>query len=428
MLKKFTQIAGIHRMRTALNLIPFGANPLSNVLGSWWRRYSANPRLKPQFPFPSPENMRRHQIIRPRGVGTPSTDGPLSASAERIEKSQSRAVGCPEDRDEGESPEAVRVVKEEKKPDSQLEYEAAAAAGSQLPKAGPRLSNSRGQDLWNKAMTAAREKSLQKAKDEESELPQHEPGPFTLMPPLKPAKALNFLYQQSILNGSPISYASIDADVHVDSIGALEQIRRQQESRRAQKKMLELMEKLSQLDQLEQDAQDREDCNAVRLQKMEGQPPRRSRSLDEKLRQQSLIAQEPSPRIITEAEEIALKALDEESDPIVFRQAPPISAVAEVLGSTDYAREQQQQQQVMQMPHQDGRNKYMRKNQIIEQQRFPPYKHPKYKSIPSAESPRKQLKEVRKSRSPEKEQKKEKEPPKESATRQLFSAIGKKHR
>lgn len=173
---------------------------------------------------------------------------------------------------------------------------------------------SRGQEMWNTALTAARERNRHRyhgdggEEEEETELPEHEPGPFKLMPPLKPVKTLNFLYQQSILNGNgvpsnrPYDYSEddrldLDDDLDlekIDSVSALERVRKERERRRAQKKMLDLMQQQFEKDQLQQEQKDQWNSDdQMRMASLGGEPPRRSRSDEEKHLTQLMIAQEP---------------------------------------------------------------------------------------------------------------------------------------
>lgn len=117
------------------------------------------------------------------------------------------------------------------------------------------------QTLASRATLSARppfihESYFGEEKREERPLPQHEPGHFALMPPLRPAKQLNLYHQQNILNGNRMpSYSDVDSDPE-DCISALDKVRRMEESRKVHKKMLDLMQQQNELNQCLQDRQD----------------------------------------------------------------------------------------------------------------------------------------------------------------------------
>lgn len=259
--------------------------------------------------------------------------------------------------------------------------------------------------MWNSAFSAARERSSPRYigdEAEETELPEHEPGPFKLMPPLKPVKTLNFLYQQSILNGNgvpsnrPYDYTDedrldLDGDLDlekIDSVTALERVRKERERRRAQKKMLDLMQQQYEKDQLQQEQQDNWNSeDQMRMASLGGEPPRRSRSDEEKHLTQLMIAQEPrpgapnlsqsppedpSPKTTSMASKSAVETIEDER-PLVSghntglppipdaknfrpsrdtmpRQFIPLSPTATAIKDLDYSR----QFNVLQLPPRSG--------------------------------------------------------------------------
>ncbi|KAH8344800.1 hypothetical protein KR067_007813 [Drosophila pandora] len=377
MLKRCSQVAGLNKMRSGLNSV----NPTwTTALSALWRKYSTNTRMKPQFPYPSPGSMRRHQINRHRGgtnggggpgtggtgtgTGTATTTGtgtgtgsgsgsgsataaaaaassvagtppaptrtwPVSARS-AIDRPRSVAVGIPQDSDSDDisaassradiaEEETASVLDKPRRKSAWKSWRTTTTTNSKTKTAVKTTTTtttgtrSRGQEMWNTALTAARERNRHRyhaddGEEEEPELPEHEPGPFKLMPPLKPVKTLNFLYQQSILNGNgvpsnrPYDYSEddrldLDDDLDlekIDSVSALERVRKERERRRAQKKMLDLMQQQFEKDQLQQEQKDQWNSeDQMRMASLGGEPPRRSRSDEEKHLTQLMIAQEP---------------------------------------------------------------------------------------------------------------------------------------
>ncbi|XP_043069066.1 uncharacterized protein hydra [Drosophila bipectinata] len=329
------RFVGLNKIQITMSVV----NPIwTTAMSSWWRRYSTT-RMKPQFPYPSPGGMRRHQINRYRG-GTNGTAGldwgaaEMESDSEDDERSsQFRSmpisarpvlkrlpnVNISEDWDsdsEDISAASSRLnIAEGTMPQQQdkLRRKSAWKSWRMASKSNAAMTVSRGQELWMKALSAARGRNPYRVhgdEDDGDDLPEHEPGPYNLMPPLKPVRTLNFFYQQSILNGNGVpAYRSndtpedkpleLDSEVDldkIDSVSALERVRKERERRRAQKKMLDLMQQQSDKDQLAQDLQDH--CyseDQMRIASLGGEPPRRSRSDEEKQMTQLMIAQEPRP-------------------------------------------------------------------------------------------------------------------------------------
>ncbi|KAH8314577.1 hypothetical protein KR074_003038 [Drosophila pseudoananassae] len=335
MWRRCSLFVGLNKIQTTISVI----NPIwTTAVSSLWLKYSTT-RMKPQFPYPSPGGMRRHQINRYRGgtngvrgldwgteTGSASTDVERSSpfrsmpiSARPVLNRLPR-IGISQDSDVDSDSEDVSAASLRLKLaggtmplEDKLRRKSAWKSWRTLSKSNAAMMVSRGHEMWRKAMSTARERNRYRFhgdKDDEYSLPEHEPGPYALMSPLKPVSTLNFFYQQSILNGNgvpahrpndpphekPLEQDSeVDLD-KIDSVSALERVRKERERRRAQKKMLDLMQQQSDKDQLAQDLQD--NCNSedeMRMASLGGEPPRRSRSDEEKQLTQLMIAQEPRP-------------------------------------------------------------------------------------------------------------------------------------
>nr|XP_043069067.1 uncharacterized protein LOC108130087 isoform X2 [Drosophila bipectinata] len=271
------RFVGLNKIQITMSVV----NPIwTTAMSSWWRRYSTT-RMKPQFPYPSPGGMRRHQINRYRG-GTNGTAGldwgaaEMESDSEDDERSsQFRSMPI------SARPVLKRLPNVNISEDWDSDSEDISAASSRLNIA---------EGTMPQQQDKLRRKSAWKS--------------------WRMASKSNAAMTQSILNGNGVpAYRSndtpedkpleLDSEVDldkIDSVSALERVRKERERRRAQKKMLDLMQQQSDKDQLAQDLQDH--CyseDQMRIASLGGEPPRRSRSDEEKQMTQLMIAQEPRP-------------------------------------------------------------------------------------------------------------------------------------
>ncbi|KAH8293314.1 hypothetical protein KR018_006498 [Drosophila ironensis] len=321
MFKRCSYIASIGPIRTGF---PLGKPVWRYELGSTCRHY-AKSSVKPKFPYPAP-GPRRHPIGRcPNLYLEPSPE----KSEPAIEGNRSVAVSNTQESDNGDVPErdasrrsqGAMAAREEHTEDEQT----GPPNGGEQFKPPSRMgtssgrSNIRSKDLWSRALLVARQKSRDrfvedymhqiKSREKESDIDLDDTGAIKLMPPLKEANPINFLYQQSILNGNMkglsrpplIGNGADDVNLEpelnletVDSVVALEKLREDRERRRAQKNMLDLMEQQSKKDQEYQDQHDRWGSELEeRMRNIEKALPRQQRNAEEKLDQQLLIAHQP---------------------------------------------------------------------------------------------------------------------------------------
>nr|XP_043069068.1 uncharacterized protein LOC108130087 isoform X3 [Drosophila bipectinata] len=270
------RFVGLNKIQITMSVV----NPIwTTAMSSWWRRYSTT-RMKPQFPYPSPGGMRRHQINRYRG-GTNGTAGldwgaaEMESDSEDDERSsQFRSMPI------SARPVLKRLPNVNISEDWDSDSEDISAASSRL-------------NIAEGTMPQQQDKLRRKSAWKSWRMASKSNAAMT-----------------SILNGNGVpAYRSndtpedkpleLDSEVDldkIDSVSALERVRKERERRRAQKKMLDLMQQQSDKDQLAQDLQDH--CyseDQMRIASLGGEPPRRSRSDEEKQMTQLMIAQEPRP-------------------------------------------------------------------------------------------------------------------------------------